>query len=46
MNCPYCQTEFSLKNNFIAKNCECDDEERFLSFEDWYYLLFKVWIFD
>lgn len=42
MNCQYCGEEFALKRNWIAKKCLCDDEERFISLEDWYYLFFKV----
>lgn len=42
MNCQYCGKEFALKKNWIAKKCLCDDEERFISFEDWYCSLFKV----
>ncbi len=41
MNCPFCQEDYNLKENYIAKCCGCDDEERFISFSDWYYLLFK-----
>jgi hypothetical protein len=42
MNCQYCGEGYALKKNFIAKRCLCDDEERFISLEDWYFLLFKV----
>jgi len=42
MNCQYCGEEFALKRNWIAKKCPCDEEERFISFEEWYYSLFKV----
>lgn len=42
MNCQYCGKEFALKKNWIAKKCLCDDEERFVSLEDWYCLFFKV----
>ena len=42
MNCQYCGKEFALKKNWIAKKCLCDDEERFVSLEDWYCSLFKV----
>ena len=42
MNCQYCGEEFALKRNWIAKKCPCDDEERFIFFEEWYYSLFKV----
>ena len=42
MNCQYCGEEFALKRNWIAKKCPCDEEERFISLEKWYYSLFKV----
>ena len=42
MNCQYCGEGFVLKKEWIAKRCICDDEERFISLEDWYYLFFKV----
>jgi len=37
MVCLYCQTEYSIRERFIAKCCGCDEEERFLSFEEWYF---------
>lgn len=36
MYCEYCQEEFVIKSNYIAKNCGCDDDYRFLKFENWY----------
>ena len=42
MNCQCCGQEFALKKNCIAKKCLCDDEERFISLEEWYCSLFKV----
>ena len=42
MNCQCCGQEFALKKNWIAKKCLCDDEERFISLEEWYCSLFKV----
>lgn len=41
MVCDYCQEEYSIKQYFIAKNCICDDENRFLSFDFWYWDVFK-----
>jgi hypothetical protein len=42
MNCQYCGEGLALRKNFFAKRCLCDDEERFVSLEEWYFLLFKV----
>jgi len=42
MNCQYCGEGFVLKKEWIAKRCICDDEERFVSLEDWYYFLFRI----
>lgn len=36
MNCPFCEQEYTLKDKWLAKNCHCDDEERFIKYEDWY----------
>lgn len=43
MVCLYCQTEYNIRDKFIAKSCDCDDEQRFISFEEWYY---DTFIFD
>lgn len=42
MKCNYCGEEFAIKQNYIAKRCGCDEDERFISFTDWYCDLFKV----
>jgi hypothetical protein len=42
MNCQCCGQEFALKKNWIAKKRLCDDEERFISLEEWYYFLFRI----
>jgi hypothetical protein len=41
MNCECCGADYEVKKNFIAKSCICDEEERFLSFEEWYFRIFK-----
>ena len=46
MNCQYCGEEFTLKRNWIAKKCPCDEEERFISFDEWYCSLFKMEILE
>lgn len=43
MFCEYCQEEFTVKNNYIAKNCGCDDDVRFLTFDFWYLDVFKIY---
>lgn len=46
MTCPHCQAPFSVKAKFLAKTCGCDEDERFLSFEDWYEIFFKQQFID
>ena len=41
MECIYCKAKYILKKNFIAKTCDCDDEERFISYDKWYIEDFK-----
>jgi hypothetical protein len=41
MTCQHCQAPFAVKTRFLAKTCGCDEEERFISFEDWYEILFN-----
>ena len=41
MDCPYCKAKYILKKNFIAKTCACDDEERFVPYDNWYADTFK-----
>lgn len=42
MTCPHCQAPFAIKAKFLAKTCVCDEDERFISFENWYSQAFKV----
>ena len=42
MTCPHCQAPFAVKTKFLAKTCGCDEDERFVSFEDWYTETFKL----
>ena len=41
MKCEWCQEEFELKRDWIAKKCGCDEDERFIGYEQWYYSTFK-----
>lgn len=34
MQCEYCQAKFVIKNNYIAKTCICDEENRFIVLEE------------
>ena len=43
MFCEYCQEEYTIKKSYIAKNCGCDDDFRFLSFDFWYLDVFKIY---
>ena len=42
MTCPCCEESYSIRKEFWAKRCLCDDEERFVPFSSWYFLLFGV----
>lgn len=42
MYCPCCQESYSIKENFLAKKCPCDEDERFISFSSWYFVFFGV----
>lgn len=42
MKCPICQEPFEVKAKFLAKTCGCDEDERFVSFDDWYSETFKL----
>ena len=42
MECIYCKAKYILKKNFIAKTCGCDDEERFIKYDEWYADMFKT----
>jgi len=42
MTCPCCKESYEIRERFLAKKCFCDDEERFISFEDWYFAFFGV----
>jgi hypothetical protein len=46
MNCQYCGEGFALRKSFFAKRCLCDDEERFVSLEEWYCSLFGMEILE
>ena len=46
MKCEYCNEEFAIKQNFIAKNCICDDDERFIDFNLWYSRFFNITLED
>jgi len=41
MTCQYCNSEYSIKEKYIAKNCMCDEEERFITFDKWYEIVFN-----
>jgi hypothetical protein len=41
MKCESCGEFYAIRGNYIAKRCDCDDEERFFSLEEWYYRTFK-----
>jgi hypothetical protein len=42
MKCPFCDKDYILKEKWISKNCICDDEERFIKYEDWYVSIFNA----
>ena len=42
MTCPHCQAPFAVKTRFLAKTCGCDEDIRFVSFEDWYEQIFNI----
>jgi hypothetical protein len=42
LQCEYCDEPFKIKNGWIKKTCPCDEEERMISLEEWYYRLFKI----
>ena len=46
MKCPICQAPFAIKAKFLAKTCGCDEDERFVSFIDWYVETFNLEFFD
>ena len=41
MECEYCGEEYVIKPAYIAKTCGCDEDYRFISFDEWYNILFK-----
>lgn len=42
MNCQYCNSEYVVKEKYIAKKCMCDEEQRMISFDLWYEMLFNI----
>jgi hypothetical protein len=42
MKCEFCQTYYLVKDNFLKKICPCDEEERMIPLNEWYYRVFKV----
>lgn len=41
MKCESCGEFYAIRGNYVAKRCDCDDEERFFSLEEWYHRTFK-----
>lgn len=42
MECEYCGEEYIIKSAYIAKTCGCDEDFRFISFDEWYHVFFKT----
>lgn len=42
LQCEYCGKEFKITFSLIKKVCPCDEEFRFMSFDEWYLNLFKI----
>lgn len=42
MKCQYCQEDFAVKDRNVAVKCLCDEDKRFFSFEEIYFILFNL----
>lgn len=46
MKCEFCKTYYLIKDNFLKKICPCDEEERMISLNEWYYRFFKIELYE
>lgn len=42
LKCEYCGEEFKVTENLIKKRCPCDEDERMIRLDDWYFKMFRI----